>query len=392
MNTTKPSQNASARLTLISIISLIGVGISAYQSYLFYQIRSGTGAFKSICNLGEAMNCDAVMASPWAELIAGIPLSSFAAGWFLAIFFVSLILRDPSWRRGGREVALAMTGFAALMTVFYFVVMVGSLKTFCLFCLLTDAVALTLFGIVISIRPEEPKAVMDFSRWRTGGVVALISLFVMIVLRNSSDQMKITRSHMNDMYNSVMSSRDYAVDVRPGDIVMGPENAPVTIVEFSDFQCPFCRLGAIMMNNVMNRFPDKVRVVFKNFPLDPACNPEVKRSVHPLACEAAKVAHCAHRQGKFKPVYEKIFENQKELNRESLRRFAEEEGISEQELSACIDSPETQEAIGRDIREGVQLGVQSTPTFYINGKKMEGMAPLPVWSDLINTLANQAQR
>src|SRR5271170_3164570 len=99
---------AAKRINALIAVSLLGIAISVYQSAMFYQIRGGTAGFKSACNLGAQANCDIILASKYAELFWGIPLSSTAAGWFLGLFVVGFFARNPFWRRDSLRVAHVM--------------------------------------------------------------------------------------------------------------------------------------------------------------------------------------------------------------------------------------------------------------------------------------------
>ena len=105
------ARNGSGRLWSLILLSLIGLVVSVMQSIQFYHLRSGSSSFKSYCNLGQQMNCDAVIASRYAELFAGIPLSSFAAGWMLALVFIFFLARSDEWRGAALRAAVLMTGF-----------------------------------------------------------------------------------------------------------------------------------------------------------------------------------------------------------------------------------------------------------------------------------------
>ena len=127
------------------------------------------------------------------------------------------------------------------------------------------------------------------------------SVFVAVVFMKSMDESNFPHDQVVEKADSILSSPVLSVNADDTFPSIGPKNAPVTIVEFSDFQCPFCRLGAFTMNTIQNRYPDKVRLVFRNFPLNSACNPSLDHVVHEFACDTAKAAVCAERQGKFDP-------------------------------------------------------------------------------------------
>jgi protein-disulfide isomerase len=384
--------STSIRRNLFAALNLIGFGVSVYQSTLFYAIRGGTAGFKSACNLGKSMNCDVVMTSRWAELVLGIPLSSFAAGWFLALFVVAMFARNAFWRRDALRVAAYMSGFAALMSLAYLAVMMTAIRTLCLFCLVVDASALIGLAIVLSMRSEWTSQVKpDAEKMKTllystaGALVAAVGILTLLIAPAS----RYSDSDLTRLIEQVLASPKLEVASGPEHASIGPMDAPVTIVEFSDFQCPHCRIGALYMTAVMNRYPGKVRLVARNYPLDPACNPKVTSSMHPAACAAAKTAVCAAKQGKFHEVFEQLFENQTDIGTTGDRQpeaMAAAVGADEQALRACVASPETQLAIARDVEEATRLGVESTPTFFINGHKVEGAYPIPAWYMMIDRL------
>jgi protein-disulfide isomerase len=151
------------------------------------------------------------------------------------------------------------------------------------------------------------------------------------------------------------------------------DNPPLQLVEFADFQCPGCGMAARRMHHLLKTYGDKIQVVFKNFPLDSSCNPHIKSRLHEHACAAAKAAHCAHKQGKFEVMYEKLFQNQRELSQAILSDWAAELKLDKAAFEACLASPEAEAAVQKDIAQAHTLGLVSTPTFYVAGRKVEGM-------------------
>jgi protein-disulfide isomerase len=167
---------------------------------------------------------------------------------------------------------------------------------------------------------------------------------------------------------------------------IGPDNAPITVVEFSDFQCPHCRIGAQALHAVLGQHPGKVQLIVKAFPLDRKCNRKIESEMHAFACEAAGTVRCAQEQGKFKEIYEALFENQELLESKGPRAIAIEHGLDAAQLDTCLKNPATQQILTQEIEEGIQLGVAATPTYFVNGHKMEGPNPLAVWNKVIEVL------
>jgi protein-disulfide isomerase len=145
----------------------------------------------------------------------------------------------------------------------------------------------------------------------------------------------------------------------------GPASAPVTIFEWSDYECPFCQRAQEVLARLQAEFPDTVRIVFKDFPL---------RS-HPRAFPAALAARCAGAQGRYWEYHDLLFVAQPDLSRDDLLGYARRLGLEAQPFAECLDGARFQDAVRADQAEGREAGVRVTPTFVINGRKIEG-API----------------
>jgi len=144
--------------------------------------------------------------------------------------------------------------------------------------------------------------------------------------------------------------------------VKGPADAKVTIVEFSDFQCPFCGQAHKLIQQIEAAYPKDVKVVYKNYPLP----------FHQNAMPAAKAAVAAGQQGKFWEMHDKLFANQRALSDDFYLKAAKEIGLNIEKFKADMKSPETQALIATEQKEASQVAVRGTPTFFINGKKPQG--------------------
>lgn len=155
------------------------------------------------------------------------------------------------------------------------------------------------------------------------------------------------------------------VDVS-GAPVFGDPNAPVTIVEFTDFECPFCSRGNNTVKELISKNPGKVKLVFKNNPL----------SFHKHADAAHRAAEAAAMQGKFWEMYNKLFENQKKLEQADIEGYAEEIGLDMEKFKADMESEVVKSRIAADLKQGASVGVRGTPHFFMNGTRISGAQPL----------------
>ena len=153
----------------------------------------------------------------------------------------------------------------------------------------------------------------------------------------------------------------------------GPANAKVTIVEFSDFQCPFCVKAIPQLDALLKAFPNDLRLVYKQFPLD----------THSQAALASRASLAAHAQGKFWPLHDKMYANSRAINRQTVLEWAKEFGLDMPKFTKFFDAPETQSTVDRDLADGSRAGVNATPTLYINGKKYQGAIALAQLTPII---------
>lgn len=174
--------------------------------------------------------------------------------------------------------------------------------------------------------------------------------------------------------NLVMDAPRYDVPIADDDPALGPANAPVTLVEFSDFQCPFCLRVAPTLKQLREAYGDRIRIVWKDFPLT---------SIHPQAFKAAEAAHCAREQGKFWEFHDVLFANQQALLVESLKQYAVDLGLDAAAFNTCLDTSKYNDRVQQHMGIGTGLGVNSTPTTFVNGRRVTGAQPYEVFSAII---------
>jgi len=159
-----------------------------------------------------------------------------------------------------------------------------------------------------------------------------------------------------------------------GSPVRGPADAPLTLVEFSDFQCPYCSIAVGKLNAVLEAYPEKIKLVFKEFPLD----------THSQAALAAAAAVAAHRQGKFWPMHDALFAHRRDLSRAAILALARDTGLDMKRFEADLESAETKKTVARDLQDGDRAGVEGTPSVYVNGRKYNGSLDLPAFRKIID--------
>ena len=150
----------------------------------------------------------------------------------------------------------------------------------------------------------------------------------------------------------------------------GTKNGPVHVVSFSDFMCPFCRDLAVGLRNFLPGSAN-VQSHYKHFPLDTTCNTQIGRTVHPGSCDFSLASICAEGAGRFWEFHDKVFARSWDTaTREDVLQIATSAGLDRAKVTACMDSAATKGLLAKDIEEGVRAGVGSTPTIFINGRKV----------------------
>lgn len=160
----------------------------------------------------------------------------------------------------------------------------------------------------------------------------------------------------------------------PQDLSRGPKDAPITLVEFSDFECPYCRRAQATLKAVADAYGEKVRFVFRHYPLP----------FHAQAPKASEAAQCAADQKKFWPFHDALFQEGAELTPVALKKLAGTLGLDQASFDACLDSSQHAPRVAADTAEGKELGITGTPTFFVNGMRLVGAVPLKDFQRLID--------
>lgn len=377
---------------VILFFVLLGLVASAIMTQMHARLEREGFQEKSFCNVSEFVDCDTALASRYAK-IGGVPTSQLGLLYYLFFFFATLTAWfSANSRRATLSFLLTASGLALLYSVAYAYLSIFRLGVLCLLCLTTYLANLFLvlliprgLGIKISQIPAHlwgyARSIGGRSEYpaRLGAHLIAFGLFLgvgLLLFQTGRAEDPIQKIEVSDeFYLKMFYSTSPKELTLSGPHSWGGAESPVTIVEFSDFQCPFCRRAAFSLKPYLGELKKKVRFVFINYPLDNACNPQVTHAMHPVACLAAKASLCAGERGEFWKYHDLAFENQKKLSRSTLVALAKRLGIEEKWFSSCLVAPETEAQLAREIEEGVRFEVRGTPAVYINGR------PFRDWND-----------
>ncbi len=377
----QPSEKRTLFYIIGMILAAIGLGLSLYSTFHHLQLKA-TGATDAVCNINAALSCDDVARSSFSEIF-GIPLGVYGIGYFLAmITLLGTAMFKDEYRRDTMHAYVVLSGIGIVSSIILGGISLINLKVGCVTCMGIYAVTL-LQGLNLGMnRPAVPRG-WSLKSVANGGSYALLALAVTIsifqLMKPASTSVKLDNPQNAPQADSHSTRSGPQQDIKIDrsdfsgmgqDYRRGAEDAKVVIVEFADFECPACKTAALGLKKVKEEYPDKIQVVFKNYPLDPNCNPSMPRPLHDFACDAARLARCAGRVGKFWEMHDKIYENQTKLSRQNLTSWAKELGLSDADIQSCRESKDILAKIQDDISLGSKLGVEATPTVFVNGRKI----------------------
>jgi protein-disulfide isomerase/uncharacterized membrane protein len=376
---------------LLAAISAIGVALGAVSAWVHHRITTSGGNYTSFCNLSETINCDEVVTSPHGMLL-GVPVSVWAVGFYMVLFWLALRAAAPAspGRDRARADAFGWAVAGALFSAYLATISILILKTLCPLCVGLYAVsALSLAVAWVQATPLREAATRLLERWRAvrrrpalataaaGAVVAVLALSSWLGAQTRLTREQIFRS--NPQFYDWYTNQPIVNVPAGGGYSQGPENAPIQLVEFSDFECPHCAQAYVALKDLLPRYHDQVRFIYRHFPLSNDCNPTMKTRGHEHACRAAIAADCAAQGGRFPPFTNLLFAHQGELDDKSLRGYAKQVGLDLDAFDKCMASPTATERIAADVEAAQKLGVRSTPTFFINNRRIEGNMTFQNW-------------
>jgi len=403
----------SKRFLLIVLLSLIGLGLSGTLLYQHYRLYLHGFGEKSFCTINQWINCDVVNGSSYAELL-GIPL----AGWGLAFYLALLVntLLGGLGEKPKREMlafGFVMSIAGLLFTFYPAAISAFKLHAVCLLCAGLYLVSLLLvafypwalemnagtFLTEYAAALRKHKNNLDFKPQFVKCsllTMLVIALGIGGVYAAGEAVAKKTAGQGNKRPDDIPTLVKLHFSQAPAELdagnrpAWGNPNAKVKIVEFSDFQCPYCRMAAENLKPALTEYKNDVAFYFVNYPLDQSCNVYVSRPMHENACNAAKAGVCAATKGKFWEIHDVIFGNQKKLSSGDLVSYGEQVGLNKDEMMSCMFQDSTLQTIKDDIEFGKTAGISGTPSVFINGRKLNGWTNLKFLRAVIEQeLANQ---
>jgi len=420
------SKRRSGVLVFLAILlSLAGMIVSGIllQHHVVAQI-GGDPLLGGVCEATAKFSCDEVIASEWGKitLVAGerravIPTAMVGFAFFAAVFAWFVCIGMPEGRRRWLHVVPTLGLLAGLAGAAGFeYIMFAVLGKLCPLCMATHLAILLLFVVTLLLWRRGKAAPVAGSSGEAGdaarvpaapypiGRMLLATLTLAAVTTGLGwfiYKAQLHAGYANEyyarwqdynkdtrfLYDQFLQQPRVDIAIHPDDPVRGPADAKHTVVVFSDFLCPFCKGLASMLEQREKEFPGEFRVVFKHFPLDKSCNPDLKSNLHPGACVgAASVEAIRLLAGNdaFWTMHDFVFGGTK-FSAEAMIQQAEKMGIARSDYIATIQKPTTMDHVKFNIAEGRRLGLQSTPNLFVDGRQMtKGWGDRHLWRYLLS--------
>lgn len=359
------------RKSIMLALSLLGLFDSLYLLYTY------TSPARPMVCIGTG--CDAVRASAYSTLWGvSVPVFGVLGYTVLAIVIIAESLLSASLARWARRAFLVMTGSGFLFSLYLEYLQGFVIHAYCAWCVTSGVVMTALFVLAIvnvDYAGPKPAPAAQFTRVRSlfavcaAGVLVGVPAFYLLARHQLAPPApQATAANLSEQL------------LRPGSFEAGNPQAPLTVVEFGDFECPVCGRGEAAASEIRAQYARHIRFVFRQFPLE---------RIHPYAEKAAEASECAGEQGKFWEMVEKIYSRQFDLSIEGLERDAAELGMDQPRFNQCLATGAMAGRVRRDAEDGRALGVRATPTFFIGQQRVEGVLTSAQFSDLVvGQLAN----
>ena len=395
---------------LLLPLLVLGLAVSIHLTRIHYPLMAGASKGFSFCQSG----CDRVNGSRFSEFL-GIPLSSYGAILYALLLFSALL--GLLFRKAYGELSLSLIALLSALAVAVDGVLLYlsliKLKSFCGLCGLTylvnlNCLLISLWGLlqgpgqILSLLGREIRGIFSFkdSLEKSPGhyyerVVSFLFFLILVLVGGSGGALSylydskfadvsVTPERLKQFEEQYERLNRVQLDPQSAPS-LGPKEALLTIVDFSDFKCPHCKHAANILTRLIGEYNGQIRLIFKQFPNDSACNPNIPSNRSSSgSCLLAKVALCAHAQNRFWTFHDLLFATQeKTYTQEELISLAQKLGLPKEGFSACLQNPDTEALLRSDITQGLGFGVQGTPTLFFNGKMVRGNPPIELMRTLI---------
>jgi len=379
----------------ILLLLASGIGAAIYLTWLYYASIYGLLVDgDTFCNINEYVNCVTVANSSYSHII-GVPNSILGFEYFFLLALGIVFAASSRFRFAAWDSILFYAGLVGLpFCIILGLIAAFIIKSVCIVCLF---VYLVTFIITLSIaiyhrfrfRPlfaDGPLLLLDYLKKHKTFRLLMILIF-------SAGIVQLFVWPTDDMGDRSSSIKIGTTRMQFEGLTLGPQNAPIKIEEFTDYECPFCSRAHVSMMKVLEKYPDKIRFSHRDYPLDNSCNPLVDRPFHQNACRAARYGRCAAKQNRYWQYEHLLFDKKNGLEDKALLEYAAEAGLDIKAMQECVAAGTSLLEVQQDINKGIEIKIEGTPTYIIDfgGQKetVVGFRQESFWEEKIQSYLNK---
>jgi protein-disulfide isomerase/uncharacterized membrane protein len=383
----------------VVILATIGLFSAIWSLINHVKVNYSLETQESFCDISATVSCSIIERSSWSKFL-GIPIASYGILFFTTIILLTLLYRKESFWK----ISFALAILSSLISVVLFLIAKFIVESICLLCIISyfSNFGLLLItychikkdGIVNSISTGANSLLrlpLELISENSNSNFLLIILIIIssfislwglpLFIKSKLSQPTILRDEIkrqsifSEWSQRPIEKIDINYEGSGKDYFLGSKNAQIIIVEFFDFECPACQRSFFELSKLVEKYPSKIQLVLKNYPLDSDCNNSVEYGMHEYACFSAVLARCAGEQEQFWPVAKALFSD-KHFNVTSRLQFKNSVlsavlGVDKTKLDKCLNNNHQSNYVSKDIKQGDSIKLQFTPTVLINGRKTD---------------------
>lgn len=369
----------------ILMLCITGLAVSAYLSFSHYRVYTDIG-YKSFCAISKAINCDTVSESSYS-IFMGIPVPIWGVAGYVFMLITILFSLNIKEKKMRLLSTLVLTAFIfSLISLYLGIISAVKIHSYCIMCIATYAVNFMLLYMfwLVKRRFENNNFIesfkLDFIFWKTVKTKALCAYLAFTILSLSTAFFLPKYWRLSFPRNTVQLNTGITEDGSPW---IGAEHPELTIIEYADYMCFQCRKMHFFLRNLMDRYPEKIRVVHKHFPMDKRFDPVLKENLHPGSGILSLIAIYAATRNKFWKVNDFLYHYNMSKHAIYLRQIAKKTNLDLNLLKTGIHQPEIIQKLRRDIISGLKKNITGTPSYIINDKVYTGQIPSEILNSII---------
>ena len=370
----------------IQILALIGLGLAIKLAFIYYTANYDKYALSSFCSINDFIDCDGAAKTNTAQFI-GIPLAWWGIFFYLVVLFLSVVdkLKNIKFLKflevfKNPKAYIASLGFVAfVISMILACISLFGIKKLCILCVGTyilDLIIATIAAdgmfknILLAFKTTFLDIIDGAKKYtKTAIVLVLLSAAFLTYSGVTLNFVPHVKRRAEMMKYHEMKKNPYRVKGN----VLGVEKGDVVVELYSDFVCPLCYINNIMLHKVVKEFKN-IQIVHHNLPFDKECNPYMTINVHPSACFMSKGAIAARNQGNYWEMSSLLYEN-KPKKIDDMLKLVEELNLDKEKFLEDLNSKATLDELRAEIKASDSLGIDATPTMYVNGEKIVGAKP-----------------